>query len=224
VETAFDDANALYAGNKFTEAATAYERILSTNGVSAPLLFNLGNAHFKAGQVGRAVAAYHRAEALSPRDSDLRANLQFVRNQVQGPTLRPTFVERSVGFLSVNEWAVLSAGALWILCGLLALRQIKPALGSALRQLTRAAFCVTVILAGALAASTHFRAPSRTVIICAKEVAVRISPNDEARQAFLANDGAELLLMDSKNGWVQIGDGGPKHYGWVKETQIAAAR
>ena len=50
---------------------------------------NLGNAYFKSGQLGKAIAAYREAEQMSPRDPDVRANLRFARNQVQGPTLRP---------------------------------------------------------------------------------------------------------------------------------------
>jgi Flp pilus assembly protein TadD len=69
------------------EAAAAYEQILTNGAVSPALYFNLGNAHFKAGQLGRAIAAYRQAERLTPRDPDVRANLQFARNRVQGPTL-----------------------------------------------------------------------------------------------------------------------------------------
>jgi len=33
--------------------------------------------------VGRAIAAYRRAEELAPRDADIRANLDFARGQVR---------------------------------------------------------------------------------------------------------------------------------------------
>ena len=40
---------------------------------------------------------------------DVRANLQFARNQVQGPTRRPGRVEGWLGTLSLNEWMALAA-------------------------------------------------------------------------------------------------------------------
>src|SRR5215467_3632580 len=89
VANAFDAANKLYEQGKFNEAAAAYEQVTNSGQVSTALYFNLGNAFFKAGQIGRAIVAYYQAERLNPRDSDLRANLQFARNQVQGPTLTP---------------------------------------------------------------------------------------------------------------------------------------
>ena len=82
----FSAANQLYAKGKFADAAAAYEKILQTGAQSPALLFNAGNAEFKAGHLGKAIAAYRRAEQLSPRDAELRANLAFVRNQVQGAT------------------------------------------------------------------------------------------------------------------------------------------
>ena len=62
---AFEKANKLYNDDQYAEAAEAYLQI-SKNGVSANLLFNLGNAYFKADQLGRSMAAYHRALQLAP--------------------------------------------------------------------------------------------------------------------------------------------------------------
>src|SRR5689334_21968587 len=59
---AFDSANKLYEQGKFTEAASAYEKMVQTGQASAAVYYNLGNAFFKAGQIGRAIAAYNAAE------------------------------------------------------------------------------------------------------------------------------------------------------------------
>src|SRR5438552_9134717 len=89
VSTAFDQANRLYEEGKFTEAAAAYEKMLQQGQASPALYFNLGNALFKAGQVGRAVLNYRLAERLAPRDTDIRANLKFARGSV-APGATPT--------------------------------------------------------------------------------------------------------------------------------------
>ena len=60
---AFDQANRLYEQGKYAEAASAYENLLHADSNSPALYFNLGNARFKAGQSGRAIAAYRQAEA-----------------------------------------------------------------------------------------------------------------------------------------------------------------
>src|SRR5258708_6882523 len=86
---AFDAANKLYEQGKFADAAAGYEKLLQSGQVSEAIYFNWGNALFKSGQIGRAIAAYEQAERIAPRAPDVRANLQFARNQVPGPTLLP---------------------------------------------------------------------------------------------------------------------------------------
>src|SRR5262245_10878323 len=74
---AFEQANRLYEQGKFAEAAAAYEQLIHSGHRSAALFYNLGNAWFKAGQQGRAIAAYRQAEKWNPRDPNLNFNLQF---------------------------------------------------------------------------------------------------------------------------------------------------
>src|SRR3974390_2710102 len=104
IANTFDGANRLYEEGKYTDAVRAYQTLVQSGTVSPALYFNFGNALFKSGQIGRAIAAYRQAALLTPRDPDVRANLQFARNQVQGPTLRAGRWERWLGRLSLNEW------------------------------------------------------------------------------------------------------------------------
>jgi len=56
----FEAANRLYEQGRFAEAARGYEAILKGGSFSPAVYFNLGNARFKAGELGRAVVAYRR--------------------------------------------------------------------------------------------------------------------------------------------------------------------
>ena len=222
LSSTFDSANRLYAQNKFPEAAAGYERLIATGSVSPALYFNLGNAYFKSGQIGRAIAAYRQAETLTPRDPDVRANLQFARAQVSGPTLRANLWQRALGTLSLNEWTGLGAVALWVTFVLLAWRQIRPPLATALRNWTLLAgavaltLCVTVALA-------YLQNPARnSVIVAARETTVRNGPFDESPSTFTVNDGAELRLLDRKDDWLQVTDG-TRRIGWVKRDAVIYA-
>src|SRR5262245_64763429 len=68
----FDAANKLYEQGRFSEAAAAYEKLLKAGAPPEAIHFNLGNAWFKAGQIGRAIAEWRRAERSSPRDPNVR--------------------------------------------------------------------------------------------------------------------------------------------------------
>ncbi|MDR3456718.1 MAG: tetratricopeptide repeat protein [Verrucomicrobiae bacterium] len=220
VNADFAAANKLYAEGKFADAAAAYENILKTGVQSPALLFNAGNAEFKAGHLGKAIAAYRQAEQLEPRDAELRANLAFVRNQVQGATLRESRWQNWVGSLTLNEGTLLTTVFFWALLALLTLKQIRPALAPGLRRVTQLA-AVLVFFSGAvlaLQAADHFR--SAIAVVTSAETTARSGPFDDAQNAFTAHDGAELRVLDRHDDWVQTADNAGK-IGWLNTNQVA---
>jgi tetratricopeptide (TPR) repeat protein len=215
----FSAANEFYAKGKFTEAAAAYEKILQTGGQSPALLFNFGNAEFKAGNLGKAIAAYRQAELLTPRDAELRANLAFVRNQVQGAAVRESQWQKWIGSLTLNEGALLAAVFFWLTFALLAARQIRPALVPKLRTATRLAVALTVFSGAVLAlqAANHFN--SSVAVVTGAEATARSGPFDEAQSAFTVRDGAELSVLDRHDNWIQVANGAGKT-GWLPVKQV----
>jgi tetratricopeptide (TPR) repeat protein len=220
VEVAFDAANKLFEEGKFGEAAAAYETLL-TNGVRSPsVYYNLGNACYKAGQMGRAVAAFRRAEELSPRDASLRANLQFVRKRVNGEDKSPVPMWRSwLTLLTLNEGAALAAAGFWAWCMLLALREWKPALRKRLARPILAAGLLTALFAGCLGASAYLRYGDVSAVVIVKEAMVRFGPLEEAQTRYQLPDGAEVSVCDTKDNWLQVRDMS-KREGWLKRDQV----
>ncbi|HMP83103.1 MAG TPA: tetratricopeptide repeat protein [Verrucomicrobiota bacterium] len=215
----FDMANKLYEQSRFTEAAGMYEHLIQSGTVSSALYFNLGNALFKAGQSGRAIAAYRQAQALSPRDADLRANLQFARDKVQGPTYRGSAWELWLAKLSVNEWTVAAAVAIWITFLLLAVRQLRPSAARALRGWTIFSGAVAILLCGLLGCAFAHRQSVTVAVVTRSDATVRTGPFDESPGVFTANDGAELRVLDTKDGWLQV-TAGQRRVGWIKNDSV----
>jgi tetratricopeptide (TPR) repeat protein len=216
----FAAANKLYAEGKFSDAATAYQKIIASGMQSPALLFNAGNAEFKAGHLGKAIAAFRQAELLAPRDAELRANLAFVRNQVQGTTLRDSRWQNWVGTLTLNEGAILTAAFFWAMFALLALRQIKPTLAPKLGAATRLAVVLTIfsgVILG-LQAANHFNASVAVVTVA--DATARSGPFDDAQSVFTARDGAELKILDRHDDWVQVA-GTTGKIGWLNLKQTA---
>jgi len=220
VSSDFDQANKLYEEGKFTEAAAAYEKMLRQGHDSPALYFNLGNALFKAGQVGRAVLNYRLAERLAPRDPDIRANLQFARNSVAtGATPTPSWWERWTRRLTLNEWTLLTSGALWLWLGLLTLGQWRPALKKSLGGYSATAGIGTALLALCLGLESYNRFAIKSVIVAVREAVVRYGPLNESPNYFTVRDGMELTVLDSKGEWVQIADRAQR-IGWLRREQV----
>jgi tetratricopeptide (TPR) repeat protein len=220
VATDFTAANKLYAEGKFADAAKAYESMLQTGAQSPALLFNCGNAEFKAGNIGKAIVALQRAEWLAPRDAEIRANLGFVRNQVPGTTLRASHWQSWLGTLTLNEWTWLAVLAFWLTFILLALKQLRPALAARLKNATWICLGLTIFSGAILGvqAAGHFSSATAVVIIA--EATARSGPFEDAQSAFTAHNGAELSVLGEHDGWVQVADATGKS-GWLSAKQVA---
>ncbi len=219
VATDFSAANKFYAQGKFADAANACEKILATGEASPNLLFNYGNAEFKSGNLGKAIAAFRRAELLAPHDSEVRANLAFVRNQVQGATVRESFWQNWLSNLSLNEWTIFAAIAFWLTFLLLATKQIRPALATKLKSVTWI-FAALTIFSGTILgvqAANHFS--KQMAVVVSAQATARSGPFDDAQSAFVIHDGAELSVLDRRDDWVQVADGSGK-IGWLQNKLV----
>jgi len=221
---AFSEANRLYEQQKYSEAAASYEKILQDGKISTELLFNLGNACFKAGQPGLAIVAYRRAEMLSPRDPDVQANLQLARESVHnGAPPKESIWSQLINRLTLNEWAILTAAVVWILFLLLAFGQWRPDWKKTVRGYVIACAVLSASLAVCLAFAVQQQLLTKKSVVIVQEAVVRRGPFEESQSAFTVRDGTELNVLDKKENWLQIADG-KKGIGWIPEAQVTVIR
>lgn len=220
----FAQANKLYAEGKYAEAISTYEKLLQSGKASAAVYFNLGNAEFKTGHVGRAIVNYHLAQNLSPRDPDLWANLQFARRTANGGV--PVHLSRWRVWLhsmSLNEWAVLAAVVGWLWLALLTLGQWRDAFQQFFSGYTAAvglAFCL--IVAG-LGMRIYEEFATTKAVVVVREATVRYGPLEESRIFYTVTDGAEVSVMDQQDKWLQVRDASGRT-GWLHRDQAAVLR
>ena len=217
----FEQANKLYEESKHKESAKAYRALLQQGQASPALLFNLGNALFKSGEIGRAIICYRLAEQLAPRDPDIKANLQFARDSVGGgASLRKSALRRFLGILTANELAILVTILGWVWFGLLAVKEIWPALGLSLALYTKAAALGFVFFGFWFAAVLNAQLREAPSVVVANEAVVRYGPFEESQSSFTLRNGAELIVLDRKDNWLQVQDG-TQRIGWLRSNQAA---
>jgi tetratricopeptide (TPR) repeat protein len=212
----FAAGNQAYEQGKFAEAAIHYRAALSNNAATANVWFNLGNAEYKAGELGRAIAAYRRAEQLTPRNSALRANLNFVRRKAAGEQSRLPLATTLLRFLTPNEWTVMASIALALAFAALVLGEVRR---TSSRGIVATLLTCTLLLGVAAGASYRDRHTLRQAVVVSKQSAVRYGPLEESQTAFSLNDGAEFVITDNSSNWFQVrlADG---RSGWLKSSDV----
>lgn len=218
-------ANSSYEDGDFELAARTYQQIVDQGHREAALFFNLGNAHYKNGDIGRAVLNYLRAERLAPRDPDIRANLEIARGETvdvldedEGPgaAIVPTALR-----LTDDELAVVAL-ALWVLTALsLALRMLLRT-GKVRRAARYAIFIAGILMlvsAGSLGVRL-FDGSDDDAVIIADWVDVLSGPDSQYSTEFRLHAGAEARLIDQRRDWARVALGDDEFQGWVPASDV----
>jgi tetratricopeptide (TPR) repeat protein len=219
----FEAANILYEKGQFEPAARAYEELIASEVRTASLLFNAGNAWFKAGKTGRAVAWWLQAESLEPRNDRIQVNLEFARKSVNGGTLALPRWPAPLRWFTLDEWAgaVLVAG--WLFFGSLTMKTWKPAWRAWFRLPAALGGVALVVTLTLLVITVRDRTDTVVAVVVKDEAVVRYGPLPESQSAFVARDGAEFVVTDRKDAWLRVEDHQGR-FGWLLESQVVQLR
>jgi tetratricopeptide (TPR) repeat protein len=214
------EGNRLYQAGQYGDAAARYEDIVASGVTDGRLYYNLGNAHFKAGYLGRAVLNYRRAQRLLPRDTDVATNLELARARTldrldaahEGAII--SSLRRVVGWTTLQEAAVVAL-LLWIAVGSLGIAAI-------LWQRRRRILLALASIAAALMALTLFSIGLRVwdergqppAVVVVDEVSVHSGPGSDYLTEFLLHTGTEVRVVEERAEWLRIALPGDLQ-GWV---------
>jgi tetratricopeptide (TPR) repeat protein len=217
--------NQAYQEGDFAAAIEAYEAVRAAGFTSAGLEYNLGNAYFKTGELGRAILHWERALVLDPGETDAQANLELARS-LTTDAIEPLPV---FWLFAVVSWWVdllprsvlLVAVSLgWLTCtGGIALRVLARGDGGRRVGTWGAATGLIVVVMLGINLMVRELGIGRTerAVIMVEAVAVRSAPaQDDDLTLFEVHEGtrvrldqttgawAEVVLDDGKVGWVPL--------------------
>lgn len=77
------EADSAYHAGNYKQAIEIYEVMAADYGVSAPLLFNLGNAFLQDGDYGNAMLCYQRAKKIDPSNKRINNNIAYLSGKIE---------------------------------------------------------------------------------------------------------------------------------------------
>jgi tetratricopeptide (TPR) repeat protein len=216
----YNKGNASYTQSDFHEAIGSYEEALH-HITSAPVYYNLGNAYFKSGRIGKAIINYRRARFLAPRDPDINHNLDFARNYRVDKTRSSnspisTLLSAAFQSLSLRE-AQITATILFVILSItLSLYIIKR----------KAVFGYAALVVGILFIFSFIswqvwvaEKNARNAVITIPEINALSGPGDEYKHILVLHDGAEVRIREERQNYVLIQLPGGLG-GWVDKESL----
>lgn len=218
-------ANFYYSENRFDTAVVIYEGILNAGYVSAPLLYNNGNAYFKMRNYPMAILNYEKALKLDPDNQEIKYNLD-IANSLITDKIEPIpefFMSRwwkNIGNkLSADAWATFSLIVLAIL-----LVAIFFYFTARTKVLKKSMFFTGLILIVIFVCSTVFASQKRNylsehneAIVIIPTITVKSSPSSSGTDLFVLHEGTKVDILDHSNDWdkIKIADGST---GWMPSS------
>lgn len=220
-------ANDLYGQQKFEEAITVYESLISNDLHSHEIYFNLANAYYRTSQNTLAILNYERALLLKPNDEATTENLSIAQLQVTDkfekiPELFISAWFRSAfRFLTPSTWAVWSM-VFFAFC-ILMLGTYFLSKNASVRKLS---FYTSIIALGLTLVSILFAGKHnsyvnghKNAIVKTAALTVTSAPNQSGSELFVVHEGTKVRVNKKMNEWLEIKlqDG---RVGWVKTTDV----
>jgi tetratricopeptide (TPR) repeat protein len=198
----FAKATQEYSAGDFQAAINSYETLVRSGDWSANLFYDLGNAYFRAGDLGRAILNYERALALERHHPEAEANLRIARDQARALELTAGSVERVFRFANRDELVIAAAIAFWLATFSLVRLLFARRRGAGAIPMS---ILLLSIFAGAAFASYELENGAKgkaLAIVVANDVEARLATADNAHSVLALPPGSEIRILSTRGEWV----------------------
>lgn len=221
VTEAFQSGVKSFEASEYPQAIGEFEKILGAGVANGALYYNLGNAYFKNGEVGKSLWAYEWARYLMPRDPDVQFNWDFVQKRTADKiepstawTLQQALLQW-VGILTTQEWLMVflcCAGLMWICLTVFLFRR---------KMLWRNSAVVLGISVFVAVFASYQRASAlkHRGILVAPEITVRAAPSENATELFKLHEGTKVVIKSEDNDFSRIALADGKT-GWINKNGL----
>lgn len=194
--------NQAYRAENFTAAVAHYQSAIDSGARNAALFYNLGNASFRAGELGQAILSYERALVLKPQHPEARANLHLAQDKARALELGPMWWDQFTARVTPRQLLLFGTVTFWVAVFFL-LAWWLAARGSVLRLLGGV---LALGLSGASLAALYATETGRRgcdlAIVTGEKVEARVATADSASAVLALPAGSEIKILSTRGDWI----------------------
>lgn len=207
------DGAAAFDDGRLDDAVSTWEQGLEGGRPSGLLLFDLGSAWYRKGDMPRAVAYYRAAQRRRPRDGDVHHNLALARSELGAvpPPVGPPRVWMAV--VTPGELALLGVLLCGLGSGLLLASRLR---GRPWRLPGAAALGAGAVVVGLSWSGSRADEGASVVVVVDDEAVVRDAASVAAGERHRLRPGTEVRVERRYGGFLLVEDGLGRR-GWVAE-------
>ena len=206
----FSSANELYKMNDYQSAIRNYEQILSSS-EHEDIYYNLGNAYFRNGDIGKSVWAFEKAFILDPRDPDIKFNLDYLRSLVRDRIIAPkdlfllSMYKKTIEKFTLSDLLFIS-GALLLLLSIIYFLVEFSYLSKKISKYLKYFSTAALIFFAWMVLDKYWSLSDRSYgIVLAPAVDVRSAPVMRGQNVvFRIHEGTKVEIQNSELGWNEI--------------------
>lgn len=217
----FNQGCTAFSKGDYPAAIQSFEQLVAEDVAEPTVFYNLGNAYYRSGRLGAAIANYERALLLDPGLENAQENLAKAIRETKHHLARPGmppdwklslfFWHYDTGRHTSYRFALLFWWAFWVVVGVRFWRPVS--------YLRRAAV-VLGVLAVAFGASAWYKAhPPMMAVAVGERVAAHYGTDDSETVRFELAEGDRVGVDKRTTGWARVVTTGGER-GWVHENEL----
>ncbi|NRA96159.1 MAG: BatD family protein [Planctomycetes bacterium] len=224
----FQQAQNAFAEGRYADAAGHYEAMSSDDYENGYVLYNMGNAWMNAGERGRAISAYRRAQWLLPGDANLERNLELaLERRRQDLSVADDAVIDKILFwraaLSFSRQANLALLFFAFAFVFSLIRMLRGTRSGSLRAFAFTGLVLALLFTASAILTWTDQASGAHGAITDDDTRLLQWPSDEADLAYEQplHDGDEFTVLQDRDGWLKIRVA-DRYEGWVPSGRAIA--
>lgn len=219
------EARAAYEAARYDDAISGWLKAGSHEPLSPDVLYNIGNACYRAGSPGHAALYYRRALAREPGHQEARQNLRFIERKHGSITVHRPEYQYALARIPLSTWkATLWTGAWFCALGLLVFTATRPDARLRIAAVVALVIAPLLVAGGALGwryypDDAEFAPLARQAVIIGEKVILHSEASRTSPEVIDAPPGSLCEVIRESGRWAYVSFA-TKTRGWVPVESI----